>query len=107
MLVRAARTKKSSLFPVALDVDADCPQQPEPSEWVLDARLVTSLVAIVLAIFGVAAIAFIGVVTHPHDPIAHAAARPVATQAPLLNYGTDIPTPAVNFPKDLVMEAAP
>jgi hypothetical protein len=102
MLVRETRTKKSSLWPVALD--SDVPEQAEPTEWVLDARLVTSLVAIVLAILGVAGIALIGAMTHPHEPVAHAAAHAPAAQAPLLNYGTDIPTPAINFPKDLISE---
>jgi hypothetical protein len=103
MLVREARAKKSSLFPVAFDADDDAKEQR--SEWVIDARLVTSLVAIALAILGVAAIAVIGVITHPQAPVAHSGAHSIAMQqAPLINYGRDIPTPAVNFPKDLVME---
>jgi hypothetical protein len=115
MLVREARAKKTSLPPLTIDFDLGARERGNDeaarSGWGIDVRLATSLAAIALAIFGVIAIALIGHMTHPTEPIAHSATRGVPMNAvapgPLLNYGKDIPTPAINLPKDVIFEPAP
>jgi hypothetical protein len=68
----------------------------------LDARAVTSIAAIVFALMGVLAIALIGYMAHPPQPVGHAAPHALGAPAaptPLVNFGREIPTPAINLPQ--------